>query len=406
MSGNNRLLLIGLGWSVLVAAVLFAVDTSARSMPVVFAFVVLLAGWLVAGSFAGSSVHYVAQKSSVSERAERAVLEHSSEAIVRVSSEFAIQITEMRSEVSRAQTIFSQAIDGLIGSFHYMNAQIQRQHQLGVQIVGGNSQSSSVADFEHFAKKTSETLRQFVDSVIENSRVAMSLVEMTERITQQMLEVRGMLGEIEGISKQTNLLALNAAIEAARAGEAGRGFAVVADEVRDLSGRTNHFSQQIRSSLGKMQVTVEASEQAINKMAAQDMTFALTSKSDVEQAMIGIEEMNGRTGQTIGELNEISGQVQAAVNQAIVSLQFQDMVTQLLGHVSRRLDVLEEVVSDEQQMAIALRDTSNPEGTLQTLDNIREHVEMLAQKLGALKKGVQNNPVSQTGYASGEVELF
>lgn len=406
MTNNNRLLLIGLSWSVLVAAVLFAVDASVRSLPVAFAFVLLLAGWFVAGSFTATSDRYQAQKKSVGERAERAVIEHSSEAIVRVSSEFAIQITEMRAEVSRAQAIFSEAIDGLIGSFHYMNEQIQRQHQLGVQIVGGSSESSSVAGFEYFAQRTSETLRQFVDSVIENSRVAMSLVEMTERITQQMLEVRGMLGEIEGISKQTNLLALNAAIEAARAGEAGRGFAVVADEVRDLSGRTNHFSKQIRSSLAKMQVTIEATEQAINKMAAQDMTFALTSKSDVEQAMIGIEEMNGRTGQTISELNEISGQVEAAVNQAIVSLQFQDMVTQLLGHVSRRLDVLEEVVGDEQQMAIALRDTSNPEGTLMALDKIREHVEVLAQKLDALKMGVRNNPVSQTGYASGEVELF
>ena len=51
--------------------------------------------------------------------------------------------------------------------------------------------------------------------------------------------------------------------------------------------------------------------------------------------MIGIEEMNRRTGQTVGELNHIAGEVESSVNQAIVSLQFQDMVTQLLGHVVR-----------------------------------------------------------------------
>jgi len=105
-------------------------------------------------------------------------------------------------------------------------------------------------------------------------------------------------------------------------------------------------------------------------------------------------------------LNTISGQVEGAVNQAIMSLQFQDMVTQLLGHVLRRLDVLKDVVADEDRMAMALRDSGDPATTLQTLADLRAHVDMLAQKLGALKQGVKNNPVSQTGYASGDVELF
>ncbi len=405
MSGNNRLLMIGFAWSLLVAGVLFAVDPSARSVAIVSALIAILAGWIVAVGLVGRNQATSVQQQTA-DRADREVIEHSSNAIVRVSSEFNTQIEEMQGEVGRAQAIFSEAIEKLIGSFHHMNSQIQRQHQLGLQIVGGGAEAGSVTDFEAFARKTSDTLRQFVDSVVQNSQIGMSLVEMTERITHQMREVRGMLGEIEGISKQTNLLALNAAIEAARAGEAGRGFAVVADEVRDLSGRTNHFSKQIRDSLSNMQVMIEATEVAIHKMAAQDMTFALTSKSDVEQAMIGIEQMNHHTGEMVGELNLISGQVETAVNQAIMSLQFQDIVTQLLGHVSRRLDVLKEVVADEQQMAVALRDTSDPAGTLRTLESIREHVEMLSQKLGTLKQGVKNNPVSQTCYASGDVELF
>ena len=399
MSGIGKLLSIGMVWSVLVVALLLALAPETRSLPVVSAFVALLAG------FCGDSAKNQTLHSATGPLGME-IAEHSSAAIVRLSSEFSTQIQAMRDEVTRAQVIFSEAIDKLITSFQQMNALVQRQQQLGFQVAGGTSDSGSVDDFHVFAVKTSDALRQFVESVVENSRLAMTLVEMNDRIAGQTREVRDMLGEIEGIAKQTNLLALNAAIEAARAGEAGRGFAVVADEVRDLSGRTNHFSKQIRSSLANMQSTIAATEQAITQMAAKDMTFALTSKGDVEQAMNDIEGMSRRTKETVGELNGVAVEVEAAVHQAIVSLQFQDMVTQLLTHVSKRLEILDEVAGDEQKLALALRDTSNPANTLQALDAIRDHVELLSQKLSTLKQGVSKNPVSQTGFASGDVELF
>ena len=405
MSGNGRFALVGIALTVLVVATLLAVEPAARTPAVVLAMLILLVGWLVAGSVLRAPLE-VRQDATSPAHFSREVIEKSGEAIVHVSGEVSRQVGEMRDEVARAQVIFSEAIGKLVSSFQDMNVQIHRQQQLGMQVVAGGTEGGSVSEFQNFAHKTSETLRQFVDSVVENSRLAMSLVEMTDRIISQMSEVRGMLGEIEGISKQTNLLALNAAIEAARAGEAGRGFAVVADEVRDLSGRTSHFSQQIRDSLSKMQTTIEATEQAINQMAAQDMTFALTSKSDVELAMVGINEMNRRTGETVLELNTIGEHVEVSVNQAIMSLQFQDMVTQLLGHVSKRLDVLDEIVSDERQMAGVLNGNGSPAETLNALAAICSHVDKISQKIGVISQKVDNSPVAQTGFASGEVELF
>jgi methyl-accepting chemotaxis protein len=405
MNNKKRLPLGAMAWLSLVAAVLLLIDPTARTPSVLAAFSVILIGWLI-GVLLVSEGDLSAPAQAAEADLGRELVLHSSDAIIRMSSEFSLQIKDMRGEISRAQQIFSDAIVKLIASFQEMNAQAQRQQQLGLQITSGNAESGGIDDFHRFATETSETLRQFVESIIENSRLAMNLVEMNDLLSTQTSEVRSMLGEIEGIAKQTNLLALNAAIEAARAGEAGRGFAVVADEVRDLSGRTHHFSQQIRGSLTNMQGTLSATEAAINQMAAKDMTFALTSKGGVEQAMNGIEAMSRRTGETVGELSVIARDVETAVNQAVVSLQFQDMVTQLLGHVAKRLEVLDEVVADEQRLASALRETPDQVSALAALDGIKERMDVLSQKLGTLKQGVNNNPVSQTGYASGEVELF
>lgn len=405
MGNNNNVAVSGLVWSLVILGGLWLMSAQSLAWPVFVAMVLLAAGWLLLVLYFGRATTAKLETDAPA-AGDRLLIEHSSDSIVRISVEFSTQINEIRDEIRRTQDLLSDAVNSLINSFQGMNQHVQRQRQLGLEIVAGSDEVGSTSQFEQFATKTSSTLGQFVESIVENSRLAMSLVEMTDRITTQMREVRGRIGEIEGIAKQTNLLALNAAIEAARAGEAGRGFAVVADEVRDLSGRTNHFSQQIRDALGSMQATIEATEQAINQMAAQDMTFALTSKSDVEQAMNEIDNLNHRTGASVGELNEIAAQVEVSVGQAVLSLQFQDMVTQLLGHAVRRLDLLEEVVAGEQEMARTLRNSRDPVETLRSLSALREHVDQLSEKLSALKKGVTNNPVSQTGYASGEVELF
>ena len=140
-------------------------------------------------------------------------------------------------------------------------------HQMGATIQEIARSANDAASEANNATLQSEKSKGVIDQTIEGihelsgemngaSTVIANLAEHTEAIGN-------ILAVIRGISDQTNLLALNAAIEAARAGEQGRGFAVVADEVRTLAKRTHDSTEEINSMIGKLQ---DGSRQAVDAM--------------------------------------------------------------------------------------------------------------------------------------------
>ncbi|MCX9158330.1 methyl-accepting chemotaxis protein [Niveibacterium sp. 24ML] len=238
-------------------------------------------------------------------------------------------------------------------------------------------------------------MQRIVDSVIENSRIAMELVELTDTISKRATDVEQILGEIGAIAKQTNLLALNAAIEAARAGEAGRGFAVVADEVRDLSARTSAFSQQIGGLMQSMRDGVRQTESAISQMASQDMTFALSSKVEVENVLAEVERLNQQREHGVAQLTAHSSAMDAEVGQAITAMQFQDMVSQLIGHVVERVDALARLSQGLDALAAA------------TLPAERDRALHVVQSQIAAMPAIKDvHSVNQARIAVGDIELF
>ena len=321
------------------------------------------------------------------------------------SAQFTRQHEYIREETQRVQTLLSDAVTTLANSFSGMHASTESQRQLMLSVTMGESDGGSGTRFDAFVANTSDVMQKVVDSIVANSKLGMELVELTDGIAQKTKDVQAILSEIGGIAKQTNLLALNAAIEAARAGEAGRGFAVVADEVRDLSARTTQFSQQIITLMEGMQVSVQQTENAIQRMAGQDMTFALESKTQVEGIIRTMEEQSRQRVSAIGEVAEAASSVEREVARAVTALQFQDMVSQLVTHVQRRVDALQEVANLLDSLVLSLRQqgASNVAGVMSAMQG---EIGRMKQSLDGLGPSTQHNPVAQQAMSQGDIELF
>ena len=315
---------------------------------------------------------------------------------------FRRQHEAIRSEVSRVQDMLSDAIATLTSSFNGILTATQAQEAIAVGLVKDDADAESATSFDTFVQTTSDVMQKVVDNVVMNSKLGMELVELTDRISRRASDVESILGQIAGIAKQTNLLALNAAIEAARAGEAGRGFAVVADEVRDLSTRTSQLSQQISTVMKSMREGVSGAEEAIERLASTDMNFAVQSKDQVAQVLTSIEDINQQRGKAIVRLGEHAREMDGEVGRAITALQFQDMVSQLITHVDKRAEALDAFMGEFDGLSEGIRRlvmSGDAAALVQTAGQVRQH-------LAAIEERLSRSPVSQTEMSHGDIDLF
>lgn len=316
--------------------------------------------------------------------------------------QFATHFSGAHADMGQVQKLLSDAIGKLLNSFDGMHLLIREQRTVAESVTGsGEEGERREAALTDHLDETSNTLKALVGSIINNSKTGVELAEKMETVSQQVRAILGVLGEIDSISKQTNLLSLNAAIEAARAGEAGRGFAVVADEVRKLSSRAEHFSQQIRSNVTQVHGAIVDAEQVINRMASLDMDFALQSKHRLDNVMVQVQQINQAMTTVIEKQSAISIKVDDVVGAAVTSLQFQDMVNQLLQHSLQRLECM-------QSAWLRMEDVAKQEQS-GALISQQETVLVLAEIVEIFKRADHlstKNPVRQQHMQSGDIELF
>jgi len=287
-------------------------------------------------------------------------------------------------ETSRSQT--EHAIVKLTERF----SEIVQRIDAALNNDAGNS---SLTDVTAQTARNKSDLAEVVDALRAIQLSRNQLVEQIRTLSAYTQELHDMAAAVDQIGFRTNMLSLNAAIEAAHAGESGKGFAVVAHEVRSLSNAARDMGKQMSKKVGLINESLTKIGKANEEIAARDDLAVQASDERIRAVLARFEEGTSTLSSSAERSRHHSAAIKAELCESLVQLQFQDRTSQILTNVVRSM----EEVSREGAQLGATEESASP---------ARAHAERMQSTYATREQRLNHQGVQATTVEQSAVTFF
>jgi methyl-accepting chemotaxis protein len=277
--------------------------------------------------------------------------------------------------------------------------------------------------FDHCIDELYRPMSDSINNILEVSKLAMSMVLAIGQAADNIKRVEKYIDEIQEITKQTNMLAMNTQIEAARAGEAGKSFQFIAGEVKNLSQDIKRLSHSMRGDITEVATSVRESFSVIDQLANYDMTKNMALKSRIDAVMNAITKQNHDFLSLLANAASMNRENAQNISSMIMNIQFQDRTSQVIGDMTTMLKTVQQFVAERLPAEVHLLEDADTNALIDTLIKDIKLTDMRRQLISSLydlgilsvnAKAVQEHTMSNQHQlhaaaldnSEGDIELF